>query len=81
MTTALIVLLSAAGPTALACGLLAERIAPPSGPARTAPALDTCAASGCTRPVLTGQPWCSGLCRHLDDPRDYYDDLWGDDEC
>ena len=78
MTTALIVLLSAAGPTALAAGLLAEHIAPPAGPARTAPALDTCL--GCDRPVPRGDAWCGWACRSADDRHDdTYLYGWGDD--
>lgn len=80
VTTALIVLLGTAGPSLLAAGLIAEHIAPPAGPCRTAPALDTCAAPGCTRPVPAGEVWCGWLCRNLDDPHDLDDLLYGGDD-
>lgn len=71
--SALLVLLGAAGPTAIAAGLIAERLAPPTGPARTRPALDTC--TGCDRPVPTGTTWCDWLCRNRDDVHDEHDYL------
>ncbi|GAA2457235.1 hypothetical protein [Streptomyces macrosporus] len=77
MTALLLALLGTAGPTALAAGLLAEHLAPPTGPARTAPALDTCAC--CPRPVPRGTTYCGWLCRNEDDRHDRFD-YPGDDD-
>ncbi|MCI0386204.1 hypothetical protein [Streptomyces sp. CNQ085] len=67
MSALIAILASAAGPAAIAAGIVAEHLRPPSGPARTRPALDTCAAPGCLRPVPTGATWCGWPCRNLDD--------------
>ncbi|HEX5567420.1 MAG TPA: hypothetical protein VFY14_10940 [Streptomyces sp.] len=61
MTTVLLLLPGAAGAAAIAAGLIAEHLAPPTGPSRTAPALNTCR---CGRPY----PTATGPC-HLGDTR------------
>lgn len=77
MTALLLALPGAAGTGLLFLGLIAEHLRPPSGPARTAPALDTCLC--CPRPVPRGETYCGWLCRNEDDRHDRFD-YPGDDD-
>jgi hypothetical protein len=73
--TALLILLAAADAGLITAAVIADHRV--TGPARTAPALDTCL--GCDRPVPRGTTWCGWICRNFDDRHDAYDNLWGDD--
>ncbi|MFP8959997.1 hypothetical protein ACLIYP_05405 [Streptomyces nanhaiensis] len=77
MTVLIAILAGAAGPAAIAAGIVAEHLRPPTGPARTAPALDTCAC--CPRPVPRGTTYCSWACRNEDDRHDRFDYPEADD--